>query len=1142
MRRTACVSIFFVWGVLVCQFPLAGQDSRATLVGVVLDPTGSAVAGAKVTVSNVETGIASSTTASSDGNYLMPLLQPGQYMLRVQHAGFKSLEQGPFELQLGDRVRVDLRLTLGDVTEQISVTAQAPLVESGSADRGQVIDYGMIREVPLNSGNPYWLLNVAPGAQYNSSFQDVRPHDNGAIDQYSINGGRSGANDYNIDGVANSVTFGGRSFLAYVPPAEATQEFKAQTSTYDAQFGRTSGGVISLSIKPGTNKYHFTASEYMRRTWMVANSFANNANNAERPERAIDRVNGTFDGPVRIPKVYDGRNRTFFMFTYEHQRDGRPAPQLGSVPTLLERAGDYSQSRLQSGALAVVYDPATSHNNPAYDRSKAVSLSNLSVIRDPFTGNVLPKSRMDPVALQIQNDYPQPNRTGNAFTNANNYFTSLPVERNKFGNWISRVDHNISEKWKIFGRWNYSRRYTPGWDKWGNDASRGADRLEFQRRNDGFAFDAVGAISARTIVNFRIGFTRFLETTWETPTDSTFLGWPASLRAQMQEPGEYPNITFDNYSVPLATTAQRQNAGETYSAQANLTRTFGKHALKSGLEFRLLHTVSGTRALANGAMQFRTPWTSVSPVTSDPNSGNAWATMQLGYVSGGSIGIFDPTYTSYRYPAAFIQDDWQVSRRLTLNAGLRWDFESPPVERFNRQNRGFAYDAPSPISVPGLTLKGGLLYAGVDGQPRGAFDPTYANFQPRLGAAYKLFSRRALVLRGGFGRYYVPTGDVGSSVGFSQTTSLVSSTATYDRYATISNPFPDGLTPPMGASRGTMTQMGDSITFNDQFRLIPNVWQFSGGFQLEIRKGLLLDTGYVASRSNHLQVSRNIDFLPMSELLKGTTYLNQTQPNPFYNVLPRSTPRGANATTQLRNLLIPYPQYSGLTAALRSLGEAWYNSLQVRLQQRFTSGLSLLVTYTFSKNMEALNLKSPQDAAASRELSNYDMPHRLVLTGAWELPFGPGQKFLGHGLAGKIVGGWQIGWMGIFQSGFPIPLPDYYITRDPRLKTGQTLSRWFDTSADIWVPRPSDTLRTSQFYSPNIRRYTAPQVDLGLTRNFRITERQKFQVKASAFNATNTPIFTYPDNNPASRTFGIVPMTPLYNQPRNIELGFRYTF
>jgi hypothetical protein len=1128
---------------LCCLLGLAGglgaQEYRATVLGSVTDPTGAAVPKASVVIANNESGVSWRTETNSEGAFQVPYLLPGVYTLEVAHPGFKTHRRGPIELRVDDRARIDVALEIGRTSEQVTVTAEAPLLEETTSSRGQIVTGEEITGLPLDGHNPFSLMNLAAGVNYTGSLLYSRPFDNGAIADFSINGGQTGINEYQIDGVSNNANTG-RSNLAYVPPAEATQEFKVQTNIYDAQVGRTGGGVVNVSIKPGTNRYHGALYEYLRRTALDANQFASNAAGQPRTKRTIDQYGGEIDGPVNIPGLYRGKDRTFFMFSMERYNEATPQPSLGSVPTPEQRAGDFSQTFTASGRLYAIHDVLTQYTNPDFNPSRAYSMTNLRYMRLPFPGNQVPKDRMEPITLRVLKDIPLPNQPGHPVTKLNNWFGANVTEDTDFRNFIARVDHVLNQSWKMYGRWNHNLRDGGRIDYWGwgTPATR---KIHAGRRNDGGVLDFVGTLTPRAVFTARIGFNRFKQSSQYQPIDIGSLGFPKAFVGQLQIPDAYPQFTFENY---MQTGVNQWDIvpSETYSAQAGMNHILGRHTLKYGFEYRLMHQANFARANASGTFGFTRSFTTVTPDVSDANSGNAIASFLLGYMGSASAALNATPYVSWRYPVVYVQEDWRVLRRLTVNIGLRWDYESPPYERYDRQNRGFDFTSPNPIQVGGLQLRGGLLFSGVNGVPRGAYRRDWDNIQPRFGFAYKVFQSKPLVLRGGFGRSYLPTVETGGSTGFSQTTNAEVSSVEGRAIRLLSNPFPSGLTPPPGGSRGLATQAGDTISFNDPNRSVPYVWQYSAGFQYELFRGTLIEATYSGSQSRALQLGKNINVLSKEQLELGSYYLNTSFPNPFYNVLPPSTPRGTSATVQRRVLMLPYPQFSNINQNGMSQGSSWYDSLQLKLEKRFRRGFSALVSYSNSKTMERRAFLNAQDAELSRELVSYDIPQRLVLSGMWELPLGRRKKWVNGGFAARIAGGWQVTWIATWQSGPPVALPDYYLYGDPRLAGGErSLSRWFNTSPQLWVQRPPDTLRTTKLRSPNIRRDTAPQLNSSVLRTFRLSEKHKLLFKASAFNLSNTPIFGAPNTSPASPLFGVVPITQI-NLPRAVELGVKLSF
>ena len=1124
---------------LLFAAPGLAQEYRATVLGTVTDPHGATVPKASVVITNIDSGTVSKTVTNESGSYQISFLLPGNYMLEISHPGFKSHRRGPIELHVDDRAKLNAAMEVGRMNEQVTVTAEAPLLEETTGGGGQVVGAEQINALPLDGHNPFSLMSLGAGVTYTGSMLYSRPFDNGAIADFSLNGGVSGVNEYQIDGVSNNANTG-RMNLAYVPPAEATQEFRVATSVYDAQYGRTGGGVVNLSIKPGTNRFHGAAYEYMRRTSLNANQFASNAAGQPRARRLIDQYGGEIDGPVNIPGLYRGKDRTFFMFSMEKYRESTPQPMLGSVPTADQRAGDFSNTFTSANKLYTIYDPIQQYNNPNYDSARAITLTNLRYLRMPLPGNIVPKSRMEPIALRVLQDIPLPNQPGDPVTKLNNWFGANVGEDTDFQNLIARVDHVISPMWRTYGRWNHNNRDGGriDYNGWGTVATR---RIHAGRINDGAVWDITGTLTPTTILTGRIGFNRFKQLSVYSPIDISSLGLPSSFVRQLQMPDAYPQFTFENY-LQTGINQWDITPSDTYSAQVGVTHILGKHTLKYGVEYRLMHYAGLLRGNASGTFSFTRAFTSLSPDTTDPASGNGIASFLMGYMNSASATINANPYSSWNYPVVYVQEDWRATRKLTLNIGVRWDYESPVVERYNRANRGFDFDTISPIKAPGLVVRGGLLFPGVDNRPRGSFNKDLDNIQPRFGFAYRMFQSKPLVFRGGFGRSYLPTTDLGGNTGFSQTTNAETSSVDGRSLRVLSNPFPSGLQQPPGRAGGLATQAGDSISFNDPGRSIPFVWQYSFGFQYEVAPGMLVEATYSGSQTHAMAVSRGINVLTNDQLAMGTAYLNTGFPNPFYGVLPPATARGGVTSVQRRVLMLPYPQFNGITENNISIGRNWYHSAQLKFELRFRRGFSTLATYSFSKNMEAVTYLNPQDSQMSRELVSYNIPHRFMVSGILDFPFGRNKQWMNQGVRAALLGGWQMSWTGTAQSGTPVGLPDYYIYGDPSLPSSQqTLSRWFNTTPSMWVQRPPDTLRTAKLRSNTIRRNSAPQFNSSVIRNFRITERQKFTFKVTAFNLANTPVFGNPNTNPASPLFGVVPITQI-NLPRALELGFRYSF
>jgi hypothetical protein len=1117
------------------------QEYRATLLGKISDSADAAVVGARIAVTNTATGIVANSVSNADGSYVVPFLVPGPYTIQIQQTGFKSFERTSLQLRVNDLVRLDVQLQVGSVSERVVVVAETPLLETGEASRGQVVGQRQLESLPTKSGNPLTLINLAAGVQYDGSLKFFRAYDNGSINDFSINGSGESQNNFQLDGLPNNALtyYQTRPQVAYVPPAEAVQEMKILTNTYDAEYGRTAGGIISVTTKAGTNDLHGAGYGYMRRPWLDANTFVNNLNGQPRPPHHVDQYGFELGGPVIVPKLYHGKNRTFFMFAWEGYHERKPQPGLGSVPTAAQRAGDFSQSLNASGQVVTIYDPLTTRPNPTFDPSQPVSAGNPQFLRDPFPNNQIPTNRMNPVALKVLNDIPTPNQAGDPITLLNNWFAGNVVALDDFNNYVARVDHEMNDRWKIFGRWDHNYRNGGRHNdfNWQTPARQFIRNL---RQNDGVGLDTVGTLSPQTVLTARVGYHRFVYSSNPFMQDLSYLGLPVT--SQVQEPGKYPLFEFTNY-IGTSVNENDISPSEAYTAQGTLIRNVGRHFLKLGAAYALDHFADVGRQNGSGTYSFTPGFTSANPQVPDASSGNSIASFLLGYMDSASVNLNAAPYVSWHDVGLFFQDDWHANSRLTLNFGLRWDYQSPAYERDNRQNRGFDFAAKNPIQAPGLNLLGGLLFSGV-GQPSGAWGSDYHNLQPRFGVAYRVFESRPLVFRAGVGRYFAPLNYIfGGNIGFAETSFSQTSTPGFQPLDTLSNPFPGGLVQPAGASAGLATNIGNGVQFTDPNWRNPYVWQYSAGFQYEIKPGLLVEASYVGSQTKNLGVNKEFDFLTPQQLNLGAAYLNQAVPNPFFGVLPANTALGAQPTIEQQSLITQYPEFTNVTMTNHPVGGSWYNSLQLKMEQRFKYGLALQAFYTYSKTMEASNYINPQDTTLSRELTFFDVPHRFVFSGVYQFPFGSGQRWLSHGGIGSFLAeGWQISSTGIVQSGTPLPNPfGYFIEGNPKLSSGQTLQHWFNTSPQIWVPIPPFALSNVPFNNSKVRVYSAPQFDVSITRSFAIRERQKLQLRLSAYNAGNTPIFGAPNTDPTSALFGVVPPSQI-NLPRSVELGVRYAF
>jgi hypothetical protein len=1118
------------------------QENRATIVGTVLDQTGAAIPNATIKATNIETNTTMTTTSNESGVYTLPFLPVGKYQINVTANGLKTARRDNIELRVGARVQLDFSMEVGNVADTVTIMSETPLLDTATASRGQVIDEEKVRDLPLLGRNPFLLAALSSGVQIASTQGSIsfRPFDNGGMDAISINGGRQRSNEFLIDGAPNTGTEnGGVGALSFVPSPDSVQEFRVQSNTYDAQFGRTGGGTINLSLKGGTNKFHGALYHYFRNDVLNANPFQSNAANSPRAAFRWNQPGLVVDGPIWIPKVYNGKDKAFFMFSWEKIKSSIPSPVTRTVPTLAQRAGDFSQTLQANGQPILIYDPLTT------------TCTGNNCTRTAFANNRIPTNRMDPVALKLLDFFPLPTQAGNT-QGFLNFFNGPNARTDEYDQFASRVDYNLSDKHKLSGRWLRNNRHElRGLAGYKREAS---PFFAHSRKNVGGGGDLTSTLSPTLVSNLKVNFIRheFTIDQYGDNFDITQLGFPAALKNQLARQF-FPGITmtdYDNTGGIGFGNGSRYTYSDASALSEVLNKTAGAHSLKFGGEVRFLRDNYIQPTSSFGSFNFNRGFTQRNPLAGDAASGNAFASLLLGYPATGSVPINASFAYQHLYYGAFFQDDWRISRKLTLNLGLRWDYESPTSERYNQLNAGFDKTTASPIQAPGLQLKGGLLFTSQDN--RLPFQRDLNNFGPRLGVAYQLNEKT--VLRGGYGMSYLPVFDPGTSHGFSVNTEYVASTDNGLTPANrLSNPYPNGLIRPSGAAQGLRTLVGQTFTFYRNDVKIPVNHQFSFGIQREIPWGQVFEVTYSGSRTRNLSTAQSINEVSAADLARGAAYLNERIANPLAGLIPSNA--ALNAPTVVRSqLLRPFPQFLSLTEDRNTIGRSWYNSLQMRVEKRLSKGLHYLFSYTFSKNMEAVGYLNPQDPIGqlASVVTGDHTPHRAMISGGYDLPFFKNSAPLVRGIAG----GWKVNVIGNFQTGVPIGMPGgVFLIGDPKLDN-PTRARWFNTctltatgarqtcadtsETPVFQVQPAFTLRSASPRFKNILTSRPPTFDVSLFKAFQIKESIALQLRGEAFNFANTPWFGAP-NLTVGANLGIVGPTQV-NDQRQIQLGLKLIF
>ncbi|HZS53338.1 MAG TPA: TonB-dependent receptor, partial [Bryobacteraceae bacterium] len=1101
-------------------------------------------------------------------------------------AGFEQAQEPSVELRANDRRAADFQLKIGAVSQQMVVTAEAPQLDTESASHEQIVSERLVANTPIEGRNSFLLSTLTTGVYFagTDAVNSIRPFDNGGMDAMQINGGLGFRNNFTLNGLpdTNSEGNGNPGQLTFVPPPDAVKEVNVESSAFDAQIGHTGGGNINVNFKNGTNQFHGSVYDYERNTIFNANRWENNALGQPRSAYHWHEPGIEVDGPLYLPKVVDLRNKVFWMFSWERIKDIIPQPLSASVPTAPERQGDFSQSGF------TIYDPC----NATLTYSAACSGNGA---RSPFAGDKIPVSRQNPVGLALLNSYPVPNAPGEI----NNYFYGASVVTDVYDAFTYNVDDNINEKNHMsFAYFQGDRHQVEPTYGYSNPAASPL-YLHYRINHGGFV-SLTSTLDPTLVWDTRFGFERhnFAVNPYSIGYDPSGLGFPASLVSQLASPA-FPtvNVIQTNNGQALQTLGTTRPNGaasgtktNTYALQSTLTKVISKHTVKFGTQFNVILNNYG--APAAPIFNFDSTFTQSNPTAPAAGQGNGWADMVLGYPTSGTVPI--PGFFAYssHYYAVFLQDDWRVNSRLTLNIGGRWDFESPMTERLNRLNSGFAYNTPSPLQVPGFrTLYGGLTF--VANNDRAAYTNDYNNFQPRFGAAYRLTDKT--VLRGGVGLYYLPTFDIPGTQGFSTTTNYVASiNGNLTPANNLSNPYPTGIVQPTGNSLGLATLLGQSITAPYSGRTIPRNWQYSFSIQRQLPWNVMAEAGYVGSGTYQIETSVNIDTISAAQLAQYGSALNSTVANPFQKLLPGTSLNGS--TIAREQAIVPYPQYllaststtSGVTGVSISggtasptggvieqyvpIGRTWYNSMQARIEKRFSSGFYFLVSLTLSKNMQAMSFLNSQDATGGtgflmpsasnhllRQLTTSDQPYEARFSGGYELPFFRHS----NGFLHSALGGWQINGVVNFIRGEPVaaPVGAYSTGLSPALSnsSGQLYFNncYLDLSGNphncvnglspAWIQQPTFSLNTLTPVMPNVRLSRPALADVSLFKTFPIHERLQFQLRGEAFNVANTAWFPAPTTSLTSPNFGKTVLgtggfAATSNDPRAIQLAARIMF
>ena len=1151
-----------------------GQDSRATITGMVVDQVGAAVPGAKIRAVQRSTNIPAETVADHDGYYTLPYLQPSTYDLEVTAPGFSMLRREGVTLLVAQKLDLPLRLEVGQVNERVTVTASADVVESSDASGGLNFDSIQTSEYPLNGRQVYMLMDLTPGVLFTqeqfgaSGYSGTRGWDvSGA---YVMNGGVSGTNSFSLNGAPISLT----GTWQVAPNVDAIQEFKVMTNTYDAAIGRTGGGSVNTTLKAGTNQIHGTMFEFVRNSVLDANYTQNNQVGAPRGKHITNQFGGTMGAPIR-------KNKDFVFLSFEGFRERVPFPVVANVPPMDLRDGQhFSEYKM------TINDPLTVH-----DCVNKVDVSGTCAspyIRNPFPGDVIPLSRLNPIGQKLLSYYPAPNTTGVT----QNFVYANSTGKYAYNQPMLRWDHVLGDKDRMYAlaTFQHGHEYR---NQTGIPGVAAGGNIYSQRTNVNVIADWTHILSPVAMLDVRASFGRFTALFPDGETDSGItakdLGMTNMIHAPTSTSDFPPRFTLDQFSDLFGNTTNLYtwSTDNQWNLAPSITITHGKQTIKTGLDLIYAMRGSGSIGQANGQFAFNRSATQQYPLRAgSATDGSGLADMLLGAPGSGFIDWNDTYYRTWPYAGIFIQDDWKVARNLTLNLGLRYDVQFPFVERWNRMNTGFdfnvvnplsdqilaawnankaAYDATKPAFPypnPPAAIYGGKTFIQPGGSRR-TYNTDWSNLQPRIGVAWAFAPKS--VLRTGFGVYHRTATQSGYTDGFSQQTAYQGSLNGGQTPAALAgsqngpyslvNPFPDGIIAPSGSQLGLLTNVGNGVSFDGRQRPIPTTYQYSFGLQRRTFWNVLLDGSYVGSMTLHDSMAFNSDYLPMDIFLQGqktNSFLTRTVANPFYGILPRNTTFGASATISAQDLFYPYPLFNGITIQTNPWAKYRYDSLQLSAQKRFSGernlggALTMIFSYTFSKNFQTANRLNNWDLteAPVHELVSYDKPQNLSFSGVWDVPIGKGRHFYEapNKVMDKVVSGWTINWIYRYNSGIPVNGVNALSYCSSILTDNQTHDHWLNNDKTCgYRGLPSYTLRTVPDRYAWLRQMDNTTVNVAAAKTFALTERWKFNLRGEAFNVLNHPLYGAPDTTYTDARFGMLPVGQ-QNFPRLIQVSGKILF
>ena len=1028
LRPIAVVSLLLALGATLAHAQSSVMSGRVT------DSNGAVITSAAIEIENTATGIHTIATTNGSGYYQFPPLAPGAYILDVKVNSFAESKVTDVQLEVGSSREINITLRPAKTQQSVTVTATAPELVTDNAERGNVIESQFVENTPLNIRNPLQLVNFAQGVTPYNSESGNNDQSEAYTNTFRINGGRLSTTESLLDGGTNTTPYDYNA-IASVPQVDSLQEFKVLTDAYAPEWGRTSGGIVTFATKSGTDHLHGSVFEYIRNSYTDANSFNADENHTPKPHFERNQFGFALGGPVAFPPHYhDAGHRTFFFVTYEGLRQSQAGNFTYTVPTPLERQGDFSQSFTPGGTLITIYDPHSTYQAPVGSSTgnggcTATPTAAPVYCRTPFQGNKILPSELDAAGMKLINSYPNENQAGTGLSSTNNFFSASPTS--SIQNTVNfRFDHRFNDRHSIFAHYDWFQRFNYYGDPYGNGLSPVGNHQRLPGDNT--------MLNHTWVLSPSLVFQHFFVYTHQESNripntlgfDPTSLGFNSSVTQGLPST-TFPEIASASRISPLGPQSGLEaDGGTTFQYAASLTYLRGRHSLKFGIDYRFLAldyninqlvSLTATSNFSGGA----------NALSVDPNSGSGIADLLLG-TGAVTSGIVPGYRVTHPYYAGYAQDEYHLTPKLTVTYGLRYSIEVPDSEVHN-QLQYIDLTSTSPLSqqvtaLGGLT--GGAGFVGTGNVGSRLQTTQYKNFDPRLGLAYRVNDKT--VVRGGFGIFHAPAVLVlgsATSQGFAAVTTSNPALANgVTPQFNMDNPFPSGLTQVSGNSLGLDTNAGLGITGYPRKQSVSYSNQWSFDVQRQLPYNFVVTAGYVGNSSVHLYTPINFNQLPDADLAQGSALL-ATVTNPFYGVITNKTSTLSAPTVRAYQLELPHPQFTTITEDFTSFGHSSYEALQLTVERRFSEGLAILFAYTHSKTMDNVGdyftAATPLDnhcLSCDRSISPQDLRDVIRLSVQYELPFGHGKPFANHGLLAATVGGWSLGSFFTYDDGAPVSI------------------------------------------------------------------------------------------------------------------------